>query len=752
MFSKVQDYLQDSAMDAILRRKVRCQANLKLRHIASMGTPQPRRPTSRVFLVVRAVQIIYNVAWEDPRIDGKVLKMGPGETILMLTTGGCNVLDRLLDGVEHIVSVDLNPAQNALLELKLAAAQALTHEQFFQLFAHSNRRLFDAVYARSLRPLLSTSAAEFWDSNAGYFDDAMYSGASGGLARVLCWLVWMFGLQPLVRAFLTCRTAEEQCDLLDQPQYARPFNRMVSAFDFLLPVFCPFAGVPASQLRLVTGEAGDAPAGMTSLVRTFMDRVFRKTHLAGDNYFYYGYLYGKYSRTCCPRYLRPEYFDALKAAATRVTVRTALLHEAALDYADGYFSAMILLDHMDWLSPDQIAQEWSVFCRKLNPETGRVLWRSFSFEQRWPMLKFLTFDRRSVDETEAAMPDRVGMYNSCHLARVPPNLSICEALPFEPTATAAAGGGAGSSADTDRRSLIYALAQLVMLLPLVGPWLAALLSAFLRLAVGAPPPQQGAATSSASSAVQAGASAIGSRRTAASGSAASALLAVEAEGTSSLMEMLPGISGGSWVDVGGGLAEAFTRGGQKLNMYAERHVVHFEPRAEGMEGEAAGEAAAAGAAAAAAKEDVAGRVVHHMASVTADGAHMALCDVPAGSADVVTLCHALVAEDEWDERLQLASSLLKPGGILAVCDLAPPEAPQPEAGLWRKATRAVRCSLMASARPRSAAPHRADVVAKLAELTAPIHTEERAASWPFLSGKLQAAHFFYVGRGVGAYD
>ena len=45
------------------------------------------------------------------------------------------VLDRLLDGTGHIVAADLNAAQNALLELKLAGLRALTYEQFFQLFA-----------------------------------------------------------------------------------------------------------------------------------------------------------------------------------------------------------------------------------------------------------------------------------------------------------------------------------------------------------------------------------------------------------------------------------------------------------------------------------------------------------------------------------------------------------------------------------------------------------------------------------------
>merc|ERR1719149_343846 len=35
------------------------------------------------------------------------------------------------------------------------------------------------------------------------------------------------------------------------------------------------------------------------------------------------------------------------------------------------------------------------------------------------MLKFLHFNKETVDAAEAAMPDRVGMYNSCHLANLP---------------------------------------------------------------------------------------------------------------------------------------------------------------------------------------------------------------------------------------------------------------------------------------------------------------------------------------------
>ena len=72
--------------------------------------------------------------------------------------------------------------------------------------------------------------------------------------------------------------------------------------------------MPASQLRLEASsraEGGDP----RSIIGLFIDRVFKQTHIASDNYFYYGYLYGKYSRTCCPRYLQPEYFEKLKAGS-----------------------------------------------------------------------------------------------------------------------------------------------------------------------------------------------------------------------------------------------------------------------------------------------------------------------------------------------------------------------------------------------------------------------------------------------------
>lgn len=144
--------------------------------------------------------IIYNVSWEDPRIDCELLDLTDNDTILMLTSGGCNVLDMALEGTKKVVAADLNPRQNALLELKCVAIKHLSsHEQFFQLFAASNVELFREVYPTVLRPHLSEFAREFWDATGEkFFQNVMWGGASGFAAWLMQKVARCVGLGGLI--------------------------------------------------------------------------------------------------------------------------------------------------------------------------------------------------------------------------------------------------------------------------------------------------------------------------------------------------------------------------------------------------------------------------------------------------------------------------------------------------------------------------------------------------------------------------
>lgn len=62
------------------------------------------------------------------------MNINSNDVCLTLTSGGCNALNLLLHGAREVVSVDCNPAQTALLELKSVAIQQLDFEDTWQLF------------------------------------------------------------------------------------------------------------------------------------------------------------------------------------------------------------------------------------------------------------------------------------------------------------------------------------------------------------------------------------------------------------------------------------------------------------------------------------------------------------------------------------------------------------------------------------------------------------------------------------------
>ena len=111
-----------------------------------------------IFRLCHGSQLVYNTCWEDPRLDRQALRIGPSDQVLVITSAGCNVLDYLLDEPKRVYAVDVNPRQNALLELKLAGVRALDYDTFFQLFGRGYLATWKSVYKSTLRQWLSEEA------------------------------------------------------------------------------------------------------------------------------------------------------------------------------------------------------------------------------------------------------------------------------------------------------------------------------------------------------------------------------------------------------------------------------------------------------------------------------------------------------------------------------------------------------------------------------------------------------------------
>ncbi|MCC7374046.1 MAG: BtaA family protein [Verrucomicrobiales bacterium] len=366
-------------------------------------------------------RLVYNACWEDPALDRALLRLDASSRVVMITSAGCNALDYLLDSPAEIHAVDVNPRQNALLQLKLALLRAGSFEDLFQAFGEGRHPEFPEVL-RSLLDRLPPDTAEYWLAKSHYLDGRHFKrsfyfhGSCGDVAWVFRTLVlrrcpgmW----RDLIR-LLEADSLESQREAFGriEPKLWNVFTRWLMR----RPATLSLLGVPRSQSGLI---ARQWPGGVLGYLQDKLRRVATELPM-GDNYFWRVYVNGSYSLQCCPNYLKREHFAHLRRLERRIRTHTCLLGSFLRDNP-GRYSHYVLLDHQDWLAGhdrEALADEWRLILENSRPGT-RILFRSAA-----PQVDFLpefVIDRvRFNPELTSALHtrDRVGTYGSLHLGEV----------------------------------------------------------------------------------------------------------------------------------------------------------------------------------------------------------------------------------------------------------------------------------------------------------------------------------------------
>lgn len=373
------------------------------------------------FRRVHGSRLIYNTCWEDPRADRELLQLGPAARVLMITSAGCNALDYLLDDPAAIDCVDVNPKQNALLELKRAALLSLDHAELFRLFGEGAHPQFNALYRDLLRSRMSPEAQAVWDRQLHWFDPLglrrsfYFRGASGDVA----WLVrTALALRPKLRAELAALIDAPSLD--DQraryPRVERELFGPLMQFFVRQPATLTLLGVPRAQRNLI---ARQYPGGVNAYVQDKLRYLFTELPLK-DNYFWRVYLSGRYTADCCPNYLKPEHLPTLRARLDRLRVHTRSIAEHLREQTSSV-SHFVLLDHQDWLAaqaPADLADEWQLILARSAPGT-RVLLRSAALNIDFlPDFLGSRLTPRPAEAEHWHQRDRVGTYGATWLAEV----------------------------------------------------------------------------------------------------------------------------------------------------------------------------------------------------------------------------------------------------------------------------------------------------------------------------------------------
>jgi S-adenosylmethionine-diacylglycerol 3-amino-3-carboxypropyl transferase len=301
-------------------------------------------------------RILYAQSWEDPAVDIRALEIGPSDDVLAVAASGDNALALLLERPRSVVAIDFNPAQCALLELKIAAIARLSWAEMLEFLGVRPCGRRDLRYAR-VREALSARARAFWDANveairrgpihAGRFE-GMYRTFRGAILPLLV-------SRRTIRRLLVADSLEEQRRVYREEWNGLRWRALIRIF-FSRTVFGLLGRDPA-MFRYV--ERGDVGGFFLERARHALEDIPIR-----GNWFVEYALTGEFAdERLLPPYLLEENHPRLRALLSRLEIVNDALEDYLPALPAGRFSKFYLSDVFEYMSEDAAER------------TLRALWR-----------------------------------------------------------------------------------------------------------------------------------------------------------------------------------------------------------------------------------------------------------------------------------------------------------------------------------------------------------------------------------------
>lgn len=262
-------------------------------------------------------EIRYAQCWEDADILVKGLNIQAGDTCLSIGSAGDNSLALLGAGAGRVIVLDLNPAQLACIELRLAAYRELEYQELLELMGSrpSTRRY--NLYTRC-RSQLKRSTREFWDAHRRDIENGI--GGAGKFERYFA--LFRNRILPLIHKKKTLRTLMEDKNKETRYHfYDKCWNNL--RWQLLFKIFFS---------RTVMGRMGRDPSFFRYVEGNVADRILARTRHAltelnpAENPYLQWILTGCHG-TALPRALRPDQVDTIRLNLDKVDVHQLSLEQ-----------------------------------------------------------------------------------------------------------------------------------------------------------------------------------------------------------------------------------------------------------------------------------------------------------------------------------------------------------------------------------------------------------------------------------------
>ena len=298
-------------------------------------------------------KVDFYTSWEDFIPIQEALNVKSTDTVLTITSGGCNVFNFLLCDPKKVISVDYNPYQKYLMELKIESIRNLNYQSFLEIMGvrSSSSRI---KHYEAIRKYLSPQAQEYWDHNRYPIESGLlYVGEKN--VKFLGKLLRFLKGKDKLEYFLNLKTIEEQSDY---------FYKKIYGFQWRLLLNFVFSNY-SSKIILCLRMLRDYPVKKKRPTEYFryiqkisypknqrekVENIFTKIPIK-DNYFASIILLNRYvNENAFPQYLKKESYDILKKRIDRIQLKTATIGEFLKECESKSITKFSLSNIFDWYS------------------------------------------------------------------------------------------------------------------------------------------------------------------------------------------------------------------------------------------------------------------------------------------------------------------------------------------------------------------------------------------------------------------
>ncbi len=317
-------------------------------------------------------EIRYGQCWEDADALLAALAIQPGDVCLSVCSAGDNTLALLAAAPAKVIAVDLNPAQLACLELRVAAYRLLDYEDLLVLMGSRRGIRRQWLYA-ACREKLSRPARAFWDARPEALRQGL--GAAGKFERAISALrrhvLPMVQPQSRIDRLLVPRSRDERvrfyADEWDSWRWRLMFRLMFSR-----------TALAWSGQALAAFAPSDEPVAERVLARA---RLHLTEHDPLDNPYAHWLLTGIHGEVL-PYALRPEVVPRIRANLDRLEWRLCALEDLLEEAGNRAIDRFHLGDHCEYLAEPAYHTLLYRLCRAGRRGGRLVYWNRFIDRRR----------------------------------------------------------------------------------------------------------------------------------------------------------------------------------------------------------------------------------------------------------------------------------------------------------------------------------------------------------------------------------